>query len=74
MGGEHHFVATPDALNEKAFLACNILSGKGFTSPKGGDTGPTAMYIPIYPYLLVAEIVPICGGERPDSLANTSVL
>jgi hypothetical protein len=56
--GELHFVATsatPLNENEQALLAYNILSGKGYTSPKGGDTGPTAMYTPVYPYILVAS-------------------
>jgi hypothetical protein len=45
---------------EQGWIARSLLLGKGFSSPKGGDTGPTAMYTPVYPWLL-AGIFKIFG-------------
>lgn len=36
---------------ETGSIARSIATGKGFSSPFGGDTGPTAWIAPIYPYL-----------------------
>ena len=38
---------------EQGWIARSLLWGKGFSSPKGGETGPTAMYTPVYPYILL---------------------
>lgn len=37
---------------EEGRIAHSIASGKGFSSPLFGDTGPTAWTTPVYPYLL----------------------
>jgi 4-amino-4-deoxy-L-arabinose transferase-like glycosyltransferase len=37
---------------EMGRVARSIAQGKGFSSPYGGDTGPTAWEPPIYPYLM----------------------
>jgi 4-amino-4-deoxy-L-arabinose transferase-like glycosyltransferase len=70
--GGLHFVATsakPLNENEEVLLAYNILSGKGYSSPKGGDTGPTAMYTPVYPYILVAACKLFGVYSRASSIA-----
>jgi len=41
-------------------VAQSIVEGRGFSSPFGGDTGPTAWYTPAYP-LLLAGIFKIFG-------------
>lgn len=45
---------------EMGMVARSIVSGKGFSSPYVGDTGPTAWFPPLYPYLL-AGIFKIFG-------------
>ena len=45
---------------ETGSIARSIATGKGFSSPFGGDTGPTAWIAPVYPYLL-ALIFKLCG-------------
>jgi 4-amino-4-deoxy-L-arabinose transferase-like glycosyltransferase len=37
---------------EPGMIAQSILQGRGFSSPFGGDTGPTAIIAPVYPYLI----------------------
>jgi 4-amino-4-deoxy-L-arabinose transferase-like glycosyltransferase len=37
---------------EMGMVARSIVTGKGFSSPYVGDTGPTAWFPPLYPYLL----------------------
>jgi 4-amino-4-deoxy-L-arabinose transferase-like glycosyltransferase len=37
---------------ETGRIASSIASGQGFSSPLFGDTGPTAIMTPLYPYLL----------------------
>lgn len=40
---------------EPGYIAHSIVTGKGFSSPKKGDTGPTAWLTPIYPYVIAAD-------------------
>ncbi len=47
-------------------VARSIASGKGFTSPYRGSTGPTAVVPPAYPYLLAA-IFKLSGTYTPAS-------
>src|ERR1043166_707697 len=37
---------------EMGMVARSIVTGKGFSSPYVGETGPTAWFPPLYPYLL----------------------
>jgi len=39
---------------EMGMVARSIATGKGFSSPFVGETGPTAWFPPVYPYLLAA--------------------
>lgn len=39
---------------EMGMVARSIVTGKGFSSPYVGETGPTAWFPPLYPYLLAA--------------------
>lgn len=39
---------------ETGNIASSIARGQGFSSPIGGDTGPTAWLTPVYPYFLAA--------------------
>jgi 4-amino-4-deoxy-L-arabinose transferase-like glycosyltransferase len=45
---------------EMGLMAQSIVTGHGLASPFGGDTGPTAMFAPLYP-LLVAAVFRVCG-------------
>jgi hypothetical protein len=51
---ERSLLASAGNAYEQGLIARSILAGKGFSSPKGDDTGPTAMYTPVYPYFLAA--------------------
>lgn len=57
---------TPGRSDHMAFgyeigkVAESIVAGRGFSSPFGGDTGPTAWYTPVYP-LLLAGIFKVFG-------------
>ena len=55
---------------EMGYLAQSILAGKGFSSPFGTPTGPTAMICPGYP-LIVAGVFWIFGSY---SVASATVL
>ncbi len=39
---------------EMGSVACSIAGGRGFSSPLRIETGPTAWFTPVYPYLLAA--------------------
>ncbi len=53
---------------EVGFVANSLLSGHGFASPFGGDTGPTALIAPGYP-LLVAGVFHAFGTySRPSAI------
>jgi Dolichyl-phosphate-mannose-protein mannosyltransferase len=66
---------------ESGSIARSIAIGKGFSSPFGGDTGPTAWIAPLYPYLLAfifklwgvfsqtSAIVILCVNSVFDALA-----
>jgi 4-amino-4-deoxy-L-arabinose transferase-like glycosyltransferase len=41
-------------LFEPGHIAVSLATGKGFSSPLGGDTGPTAWLAPVYPLILAA--------------------
>jgi hypothetical protein len=48
----HHALAVLPFLFEPGHIATSLADGKGFSSPLGGDTGPTAWLTPIYPLIL----------------------
>ncbi len=39
-------------LFEPGYIAASLANGKGFSSPLGGETGPTAWLTPVYPLML----------------------
>jgi 4-amino-4-deoxy-L-arabinose transferase-like glycosyltransferase len=43
---------SPNWLFENLSIATHLATGKGFSSPFGLDTGPTAWIAPVYPYFL----------------------
>ena len=45
---------------ETGSIGSSLVKGKGFSSPFGGDTGPTAWLTPVYP-LLVAVVFRVFG-------------
>ena len=51
---------------ESGFIAAALASGKGFSSPMGRETGPTAWLPPIYP-LLLSGVFRIFGIETVRS-------
>ena len=51
---------------ETGFIAASLASGKGFSSPMGRETGPTAWLPPIYP-LLLSGVFRIFGIETVRS-------
>ena len=66
-GGEDHFAFGW----EMGRIGRSIALGQGFSSPYGGDTGPSAWEPPLYPYLMgavfnslliVGVIFLICAG------------
>lgn len=58
---------------EMGMVARSIATGKGFSSPYVGETGPTAWFPPLYPYLL-ASIFKIFGlFSRASAIAALSV-
>src|SRR5260370_8026028 len=52
----HKFYVVPPT--EVSSIAAQIAGGKGFCSPFGGVTGPTALVAPAYPFF-VAAIFPM---------------
>jgi hypothetical protein len=62
---------------EMGIVAKNICLGKGFSSAFGGDTGPTAIMAPLYPYVMAA-VMKVFGLFTPASafviLAINSIL
>jgi 4-amino-4-deoxy-L-arabinose transferase-like glycosyltransferase len=53
---------------EMSFMADSLLSGYGLGSPFGGNTGPTAMFAPLYP-LFVAAVFGVFGTGSTASAA-----
>lgn len=51
---------------ESGFIAASLASGKGFSSPMGRETGPTAWLPPVYP-LLLSGVFRIFGIETARS-------
>jgi 4-amino-4-deoxy-L-arabinose transferase-like glycosyltransferase len=47
-------------LFEPGYIAASLAQGKGFSSPLGAETGPTAWLTPVYPWLL-SLIFKLCG-------------
>src|SRR5215472_547725 len=56
----HDVLAPAMFSQETGSIAKSLASGKGFSSPFGKDTGPTAWLTPVYP-LLVAGIFRVFG-------------
>ena len=48
--------------NEIGHVARSIAAGKGFSSPLLGDTGPTAWFAPVFPYVL-AGVLKLFGAD-----------
>ena len=40
---------------ETGSIGSSLVKGKGFSSPFGGDTGPTAWLTPVYPLLVASR-------------------
>src|SRR5579862_79565 len=64
-GWDHVREAAPQTLTvhlqtETGFIAYSLVSGRGFSSPQGEESGPTAWLTPIYP-LLIAGIFRFLG-------------
>ena len=64
-GWDHVREAAPQTLTvhfqtETGFIAYSLVTGKGFSSPQGEQSGPTAWLTPIYP-LLIAGIFHFFG-------------
>ena len=64
-GWDHVREAAPQTLTvhfqtETGFIAYSLVSGRGFSSPQGEESGPTAWLTPIYP-LLIAGIFHFFG-------------
>jgi len=53
---------------ELAAIASSLAAGHGFSSPYGGNTGPTAQSMPLYPVLL-ATLLRIAGPARASQFA-----
>ena len=51
---------------ETGSIAHSLAVGKGFSSPYGAESGPTAWLTPVYP-LLIAGIFRIFGVQSPHS-------
>jgi len=65
MTAEHTYRVSSDRENfslgwETGRIAYNVATGRGFSSPFGGNTGPTAWVAPLYPYL-VAGVFKVFG-------------
>jgi hypothetical protein len=50
-----------DNAADLGYLAQSLASGRGFSSPFGGSTGPSALITPGYP-LLIALVFKVCGA------------
>ena len=69
MTAEHTYTVKPGLENyslgwETGKIAYSIATGKGFSSPFQGNTGPTAWVAPLYPYL-VAGVFKVFGVYNP---------